>query len=160
VIISTQKKGFHKGHIEVYRDSVDEQLEFHQLKRNFNQFDKFYLEAQKFPRFTIHEYNAHIGFLSISCLKYWDVIVREEIEILPWPTSSMRMPGGYLALISPSATSGATYWGVLSGSPLWRTRCGLLHGGSCPGLTKWRRHHLVPLTLLGFHDRGALGEEG
>jgi hypothetical protein len=65
VIISTQNKGFHKGHIEVYRDSVDELLEFHQLKRNFNHFDKFYLEAQKFPRFSMHECNAHIG---LCCL--------------------------------------------------------------------------------------------
>jgi hypothetical protein len=36
MIISTQNKGFNKGHIEVYGASVDELLEFHQLKRNVN----------------------------------------------------------------------------------------------------------------------------
>jgi hypothetical protein len=51
VIISTQNKVVKKGHVGVYRTSVDELLQFHQLKRNFNQFDKFYLKTQKFPRF-------------------------------------------------------------------------------------------------------------
>jgi hypothetical protein len=32
VIISTQSKVFNKGHIEVYRASIDELLRFHQLK--------------------------------------------------------------------------------------------------------------------------------
>jgi hypothetical protein len=48
VIISTQNK----GHIEVYRASVDELLQFHQLKRNFNHFEKFYLKAQKLSDFS------------------------------------------------------------------------------------------------------------
>jgi hypothetical protein len=51
VSISTQNKGFNKGHIEVYRASVDELLQFHQLKRNFNHFDKLYLKAQFFLDF-------------------------------------------------------------------------------------------------------------
>jgi hypothetical protein len=57
VIISTQNKVVNKGHVEVYRASVDELLQFHLLKRNFNHFDKFYLKAQKFPRFSMHECN-------------------------------------------------------------------------------------------------------
>jgi hypothetical protein len=51
IITSTQNKVVNKGHVEVYRTSVDELLQFHQLKRNFNHFDKFYLKARKFPRF-------------------------------------------------------------------------------------------------------------
>jgi hypothetical protein len=51
IIISTQNKVVNKGHVEVYRTSVDELLQFHQLKRNFNHFDKFYLKAQNFPDF-------------------------------------------------------------------------------------------------------------
>jgi hypothetical protein len=54
VIISTQNKVINKGHVEVYRTSVDELLQFHQLKRSFNHFDKFYLKARKFPRFSMH----------------------------------------------------------------------------------------------------------
>jgi hypothetical protein len=45
VIISTQNKVVNKGHIEVYCTSVNELLQFHQLKRSFNHFDKFYLKA-------------------------------------------------------------------------------------------------------------------
>jgi hypothetical protein len=52
VIIPTQNKGFNKGHIEVYRALVDGLLQFHQLKRNSNHFDMFYLNAQKFPGFS------------------------------------------------------------------------------------------------------------
>jgi hypothetical protein len=37
--------GSSKGHIEVYRASVDELLQFHQIKRDFNHFDKFDLKA-------------------------------------------------------------------------------------------------------------------
>jgi hypothetical protein len=32
VTITTQNKGFNKGHIEVYRTLIDELLQFHQLK--------------------------------------------------------------------------------------------------------------------------------
>jgi hypothetical protein len=32
VTITTQNKDFNKGHIEVYRASIDELLQFHQLK--------------------------------------------------------------------------------------------------------------------------------
>jgi hypothetical protein len=73
VIISTQNKVVNKGHVEVYRALVDELLQFHQLKRNFNHFDKFYLKAQKFPRFSMHECNAHTCFFSISSFTSWDV---------------------------------------------------------------------------------------
>jgi hypothetical protein len=73
VIISTQNKVVNKGHVEVYRTSVDELLQFHQLKRSFNHFDRFYLKAQKFPRFSMHECNAHFCALSISSLTSWDV---------------------------------------------------------------------------------------
>jgi hypothetical protein len=45
VIISTQNKVVNKGDHGVYRTSVDELLQFHQLERNFNHFDKFYLKA-------------------------------------------------------------------------------------------------------------------
>jgi hypothetical protein len=45
VIISTQNMFVNKGHVEVYRTSVDELLQFHQLKKNFNHLDKFYLKA-------------------------------------------------------------------------------------------------------------------
>jgi hypothetical protein len=41
VIISTQNKVVNKGHVEVYRTSVDELLQFHQLKRSFNHFESF-----------------------------------------------------------------------------------------------------------------------
>jgi hypothetical protein len=75
VIISTQNKVVNKGHVEVYRTSVDELLQFHQLKRSFNHFDKFYLKARKFPRFSMHECNAHFCILSISSLTSWDVTV-------------------------------------------------------------------------------------
>jgi hypothetical protein len=73
VIISNQIKVINKGHVEVYRTSVDELLQFHQLKRNLNHFDKFYLKARKFCIFSMHECNAHFYFLSISSLKFWDV---------------------------------------------------------------------------------------
>jgi hypothetical protein len=73
VIISTQNKVVNKGHAEVYRTSVDELLQFHQLKRSFNHFNKFYLKAQKIPRFSMHECNAHFYVLSISSLRSWDV---------------------------------------------------------------------------------------
>jgi hypothetical protein len=73
VIISTQNTVVNKGHVEVYRTSVDELLQFHQLKRCFNHFDKFYLKAQKFPKFSMHECNAHFCVLSISSLTSWDV---------------------------------------------------------------------------------------
>jgi hypothetical protein len=73
VIISTQNKVVNKGHVGVYRTLVDELLQFHQLKRNFNHFDKFYLKARKFPRFSMHECNAHFGFLFIYSLTPWDV---------------------------------------------------------------------------------------
>jgi hypothetical protein len=73
VIISTQNKVVNKGHIEVYRTSVDELLQFHQLKRSFNHFDQFLLKAQIFSRFSMHECNAHNCFLSISSLTSWDV---------------------------------------------------------------------------------------
>jgi hypothetical protein len=69
VILSTQNKDFNKGHIEVYRALVDGLFQFHQLKRNFNHFDKFDLKAQIFSIFFMHECNAHNGFLSISSLK-------------------------------------------------------------------------------------------
>jgi hypothetical protein len=75
VIISTQNKVVNKGHVEIYRTSVDELLQFHQLKRSFNHFDKFYLKARKFPIFSMHECNAHFCFLSISSLTSWDVTV-------------------------------------------------------------------------------------
>jgi hypothetical protein len=73
VIISTQNRVVNKGHVRVYRTSVDELLLFHQLKRNFNHFDKFYLKARKFARFSIHECKAHNCFLSISSFTSWDV---------------------------------------------------------------------------------------
>jgi hypothetical protein len=73
VIISTQNKVVNKGHVEFYRTSVDELLQFHQLKRSFNHLDKFYLKAQKFPRFSMHECNAYFCVLSISSLTSWDV---------------------------------------------------------------------------------------
>jgi hypothetical protein len=57
--MSTPNKVVNKGHVGVYRTSIDELLQFHQLKRKFNHFDKFYLKAQKFPRFSMHECNAH-----------------------------------------------------------------------------------------------------
>jgi hypothetical protein len=75
VIISTQNKVVNKGHVGVYRTLVDELVQFPQLKRNFNHFDKFYLKARKFPRFSMHECNAHISFLSISSLTSWDVTI-------------------------------------------------------------------------------------
>jgi hypothetical protein len=75
VIISTQNKVVNKGHVEVYRTSVDELLLFHQLKRNFNHSDKFYLKAQEFPRFSMHECNAHFCVLSIFSLTSWDVTI-------------------------------------------------------------------------------------
>jgi hypothetical protein len=70
---STQINSFNKCNVGVYRTSVDELLLFHQLKRNFNHFDKFYLKAQKFSRFSMHECNAHFCVLSISSLTSWDV---------------------------------------------------------------------------------------
>jgi hypothetical protein len=73
VIISTQNKVINKGHIEVYHVLVDELLQFHQLKRNFNHFDKFHLEVQIFLKFSMHECNAHFCFLSISSLTSSDV---------------------------------------------------------------------------------------
>jgi hypothetical protein len=73
VIFSTQNRVFNKGHVGVYRTSVDELLLFHQLKRNYNHFDKFYLKARKFPRFSMHECNAYFCFLSIFSLTSWDV---------------------------------------------------------------------------------------
>jgi hypothetical protein len=78
VIISTQNSVVNKGHVEVYRASVDELLQFHQLKRNFNHFDKFYLKARKFPRFSMHECNAHLCFLSISSLTSWNVTTKQR----------------------------------------------------------------------------------
>jgi hypothetical protein len=45
VIISTQNMVVSKGHVEVYHTLIDELLQFHQLKRSFNHFDKFYLKA-------------------------------------------------------------------------------------------------------------------
>jgi hypothetical protein len=50
--ITTQNKGFNKGHIEVYRALVDDLLQFHQLKWNSNHFDMFYLNAQKLSGFS------------------------------------------------------------------------------------------------------------
>jgi hypothetical protein len=41
MIISSQNKGFSKGHIGVYHALVDDLLQFHQLKWNFNHFDMF-----------------------------------------------------------------------------------------------------------------------
>jgi hypothetical protein len=73
VIISTQNKFVNKGHVEVYRTLVDELLQLHQLKRGFNHFDKFYLKARKFSRFSMHECNAHFCVLYISSLTSWDV---------------------------------------------------------------------------------------
>jgi hypothetical protein len=70
---STQNNSFNNCHVGVYRTSVDELLLFHQLKRNFNHFDKFYLKARKFPRFSKHECNAHFCVPSISSLTSWDV---------------------------------------------------------------------------------------
>jgi hypothetical protein len=55
VTITTQNKDFIKGHIEVYHALVDELLHFYQLKWNSNQFDMFYLNAQKLPGFSMHE---------------------------------------------------------------------------------------------------------
>jgi hypothetical protein len=72
MIISTQKV-VNKGHVEVYRASVDELLQFHQLKGNFNHFDKFYLKTRKIPRFSMHECNAHFNFLFIFSLTSSDV---------------------------------------------------------------------------------------
>jgi hypothetical protein len=89
--MSTQNSVVSKGHVEVYRTSVNELLQFHQLKRNFNHFDKFYFKVQKIPRFSIHECNAHHCFLSISSLTSWDVTldkssmaVRFELVIRPF----------------------------------------------------------------------------
>jgi hypothetical protein len=39
--VSWNNKVVSKGQVEVYHASVDELLQFHQLKRNFNHFDKF-----------------------------------------------------------------------------------------------------------------------
>jgi hypothetical protein len=59
------KQGFSKGHVEVYRASVDELLQFHQLKWNSNHFDMFYLNAQKLPGF-FYAWNAmHTSVASI-----------------------------------------------------------------------------------------------
>jgi hypothetical protein len=58
MINSTQNKGLIKGHIEVYRAPIDELLQFHQLKWNFNHFDILYLKERKFPGFSMHECNA------------------------------------------------------------------------------------------------------
>jgi hypothetical protein len=69
MINSTQNKGFNKGHTEVYRASVDELFQFHQLKRNLSHFYKFDLKAGKFSIFSMHECNWHNDFLSISSLK-------------------------------------------------------------------------------------------
>jgi hypothetical protein len=55
VTITTQDKDFIKGHIEVYGTLIDELLQFHQLKRNSNHFDLFDLNAQKLPKFSMHE---------------------------------------------------------------------------------------------------------
>jgi hypothetical protein len=63
-----QNKSFKKDHVKVYRALVDDFLRFHQLKWILNHFGKFYLKAQKFSRFSMHECNAHIGFLSICVL--------------------------------------------------------------------------------------------
>jgi hypothetical protein len=41
VIISTQNMVVNNGHVEVYHASIDELPQFHQLKRNFNNFEKF-----------------------------------------------------------------------------------------------------------------------
>jgi hypothetical protein len=73
MIISTQNKVVNKGHVEVYRASVDELLQFHQLKGNFYHFDKFYLKARKFLRFSMHECNAHFNFLFSFSLTSCDV---------------------------------------------------------------------------------------
>jgi hypothetical protein len=73
IIIFTQNKVVSKGHVGVYRTLVDELLQFHQLKRSFNHFDKFYLNAKKFPKFSMHECNAHFCVLSISSLTSCDV---------------------------------------------------------------------------------------
>jgi hypothetical protein len=69
LLLSKPKQGFNKGHVEVYRAAVDELLQFHQLKWNFNHLDRFYLKVWKFPRFSMHECNAHIDFLPIYILK-------------------------------------------------------------------------------------------
>jgi hypothetical protein len=72
------KQDFSKGHVEVYRASVDEILQFHQLKMNFNHFDKLYLKARKFLGFSMHECNEHFCFLSISSLTSWDVTTKQR----------------------------------------------------------------------------------
>jgi hypothetical protein len=70
-MISTQNKVLTEVML-IHRASDDALLQFHQLKWNFNLFDKFYLKALKFARFSMHECNAHICSLSISSLKSWD----------------------------------------------------------------------------------------
>ena len=42
--ISLTKNGiFNKGLIETYRSQLDDLLQFHQVKRSFNHFDKFFI---------------------------------------------------------------------------------------------------------------------
>jgi hypothetical protein len=65
VIISTQNMVVNKDYVEVYRASVDELLQFHQLKWNLNHLDKFHLKARKFFGFSMHECNAHFFFFFI-----------------------------------------------------------------------------------------------
>jgi hypothetical protein len=73
VNITTQNKVFNKGHIEVYRALVDELLQFHQLKRNSNHFDMFYLNAQKLPGFSMHEMQCTHLLPLFYNLKSWDI---------------------------------------------------------------------------------------
>jgi hypothetical protein len=73
VITSTQNSAVKKGHVEVYRASVDELLQFHQLKRNFNHLEKFFLKRKFFLDFicmnAMHTYasslflESHLGML-------------------------------------------------------------------------------------------------
>jgi hypothetical protein len=56
---------FYLPNIKVYHTLIDELVLNHHLKWYFNHFDKFYKKVLNFPRFSMHECNAHIGVLLI-----------------------------------------------------------------------------------------------
>jgi hypothetical protein len=85
-VVLYPKQGFNKGHVEVYRASVDDLLQFHQLKWNSNHFNMFYLNAWKFPgfsyawmlcthRFPLYFYPQMLGYYIL-----WDITAQDAFK--------------------------------------------------------------------------------
>src|SRR3954468_23805057 len=104
-IIFTQNKVFSKGHNETYHSQLDDLLQFHQVERSFNHFDKFYLKARKLFGFSMHECNAHIWVQLISKLYCWDVTPCQKTTKYPFAKYSQEFPAPYHC-----SASSAPHW--------------------------------------------------